>query len=221
VKIRKQISIFILVFTIFTSQSRTAFGYIDIGVSVIVQPTCSVVPGSLQQVIVVITNFGSTPVTTVPVSYILNSDPTVTATYTGLLAPLTSDTFDLFPYFIVPGGPFTLCSFTDGDTIPANDTTCISCSGSAMSINPNQNSSENGIIVKPNPTSGTFLLKTEDKLAYNSSVVITNVLGKVVWTSDFIKPEYYIDISNEPGGVYLIHLKSASGILRSRLILAR
>jgi len=222
-KIKSILSSLILVFTMLTCFVKPALGFNDYGITAIIQPTCSVaVPGTLHPVIVVITNFGTTSQTSIPVSYTVSGGILTTVTYNGFLAPGTSDTFDLsIPGFVVPNGPFTFCAYTEGDSTPANDTTCISCNGSPMSINDPQDNSNNEIIVYPNPTAGTFSLKMVGKLVYNTSIVITDIVGKVVWTCDFIKPEFNIDITNQPNGVYLINLKSTSSISNSKFVLAK
>jgi hypothetical protein len=222
-KIRSFISIFILAIAILTIQARAAYGFVDVGVSAIIQPTCSDVAGSLQQVTVVITNFGTTPISNLPVIYKLNDGPPVAQTYSQLLAPSASDTFELSYIITVPSWPFTFCSYTVlvGDSNPANDTTCILCNGIPMSINEHDNISNNKIIVYPNPSSGKFSLKVDNKLLNNSSIIITDILGKVVWTYDFIKPEFNFDLTNEPNGLYLIKLKTPSGSSNSKLTLAK
>ncbi|MBK7390023.1 MAG: T9SS type A sorting domain-containing protein [Bacteroidetes bacterium] len=222
-KIKSTFISLIFVFAMLTCFVKPASGSNDYGITAIIQPTCSAaVSGTLHPVIVVITNFGTTSQTSIPVSYTVSGGIPTTATYNGYLAPGTSDTFDIsVAGFIVPNGPYTFCAYNEGDSTPANDTTCISCNGSPMSINDHQDNSNNGIIIYPNPTAGTFSLKMMDKLVYNTSIVITDIFGKVVWTSDYIKPEFNIDITNEPNGVYLINLISTSSISNSKLVLAK
>jgi len=217
-KIRSHISIIILTFALLTWQVKTAYGFIDVGVTAILQPTCPVVPGTLQTVIVVITNFGTTSITTVPVSYILNGGIPVTATYNGFLAPSTSDTFEIIPVFIVPSGPFSLCSYTDGDSNPANDTTCI-CN--PLSTNSDLDYSKNHLIINPNPTSGLVSLKLFDLTSMNTTISITDLLGRNVLESDFIKPEIDVDLSNEPNGLYLIILKTPYTVSTSKLFVIK
>jgi len=219
-KIRTHISIFILVFMMFTFQVKSAFGFVDYGVTAIIQPTCPVVPGTLQSAIVVITNFGTISITSVPVSYIVNGGMPTTTTYNGFLAPSASDTFEILFAFIIPGGPFSMCAFTSGDTIPANDTTCI-CNSNPLSVNSNLDNFKNHLIISPNPSSGLFLLKLVDQLSVNSFITITDPLGRLVMESDFIKPEFNVDLSNEPNGLYLIMLKTPNTVSTSKLFIIK
>ncbi len=221
-KIKFFISAFALITTLLTGNVKSAFGVIDVGVTAIIQPTCSVVPGIPQSIIVVITNFGNISLTTVPIGVFISGNTPAASTWNGSLAPLTSDTFEFPVQFTFPAGPFSLCSYTMGaDANPLNDTTCISCNGVSVSINSHQDITKNKIITWPNPTSGNFILKIEDAVAYKTSITITDILGKEVWKSGFLKPEFNIDLTNEPNGVYLINLKSSSTTINSKLILAK
>jgi len=203
------------------SPTNSSFGVNDVGVTAIIEPTCAVVPG-WQSVIVVITNFGSTTETNLPIGVEISGNIPTTVSWIGSLPPLSSDTFELPIPFWIPSGPFSLCAYSiTFDLNPSNDTTCISCNGNPMSINSQQYSSESKIIVSPNPSSGVFSLKFEEKLTDKTSLTITDILGKVVWKSDFLKPEFNIDISNEPNGVYLLNIYSFKGMTISKLILAK
>ena len=74
------------------------------GVTAIIQPTCTSTPGTLEDIIVVITNFGTLPITSVPVSCSFNNGITSTASYIGSLPPLASDTFVFPAAEIIPAG---------------------------------------------------------------------------------------------------------------------
>lgn len=222
-KIRSGISVFFLAVAILTVQARTAFGVVDVGVSAVIQPSCSDVAGSVKKVRVVITNFGTIEMTSIPFSYKLNDGPPVTQTFSQSLAPSASDTFELVYLITVPAEPFTLCSFTTlpDDANSANDKSCVLCNGTPTSIQDHPIYSDNGVIVYPNPSSGIFTLKVEDQFLYNSSILISDILGKVVWASDCIKPEFYFDLSDQPNGLYVMRLKTTSGSFRLKLTLVK
>ncbi len=75
---------------------------------------------------VVLMNFGTNTLYTIPVSYQVNQTAPVSAVYNGILPPLGTDTMSM-PSFITPAGNSTLCAYTTlaGDSNTFNDTTCI------------------------------------------------------------------------------------------------
>jgi len=210
--------IFILLSVFFICQKSKAQGYIDVGVTAVIQPTCSATPGTLQDVIVVITNFGTMTITTVPVMFSFNGGILTTVTYSGFIPPFGSDTFVTPALVMIPLSPFTFCAFTDGDTIPANDTTCI-CNGNPMSVDSDLDYLN--LLIAPNPSHGQISIKFIELPEINTTISITDHLGRLVWNSDFIKPEFDIDFSDKPNGLYFIHLKTPSSVFTSKLLICK
>ncbi|HRS08353.1 MAG TPA: T9SS type A sorting domain-containing protein, partial [Bacteroidia bacterium] len=103
----------------------------DAGVQIISQPPVQAPAGLCIPVEVTITNFGSQPITSTPVTYTSSTGATQTATWTGNLAPGASTVFTITPCLTIPSGPFTVCAYTSlpNDGLPFNDTTCISSTG--------------------------------------------------------------------------------------------
>lgn len=100
---------------------------IDAGVVTISQPTPQSPEGILVDVIVTIKNFGTTPLTTVPVEWASGAS-SGNGVYNGNLLPGLIATVTIStPQFTVPTGPFTLCAYTQvtGDGDNSNDTTCM------------------------------------------------------------------------------------------------
>ena len=193
-----------------------AQGYLDAGITAIISPTCSSFPIPILDVTVVITNFGTVPITSVPVVIDINGPGAPsTFNYNGLLAPSTSDTFYVtsipFSFFLN-----SLCAYTVGDTIPANDTTCIYC-GNPMSLDSDLN--DFNLIVAPNPSPGRFSILMNEMLINNAKIEISDHLGKSVWTSDFTKPELHIDFSDKSNGLYFIRINTSSTVVTSKLII--
>ncbi|MBL0343634.1 MAG: T9SS type A sorting domain-containing protein [Bacteroidetes bacterium] len=221
-KNRKIISTLALILALLVFNVKAVFCQIDVGITAIINPTCSVIPGVPEPVIVVITNFGNTTMTTYPIGCTINGGIPTVATWNGFLAPSVSDTFEFPILFNFPSGPFSFCAYAlPGDANSTNDTTCIFCNGSPMSVNASENYLKNKIIIQPNPTIGIFSLTIEDKIAYSASIAITNILGKVVWRSDILKQEFNIDFSNEPSGLYLIILKTPYTVSTSKLFVIK
>jgi hypothetical protein len=210
--------IFILISIFFIRQKSKAQGYFDVGVTAVIQPTCSAPPGTLQDVIVVITNFGTTSITTVPVMFSFNGGLPTTVTYAGFIPPLGSDTLVTLALVMIPLSPYTFCSFTDGDTIPSNDTTCI-CNGNPMSVNSDLGNFN--LLITPNPSHGQFSINFGELQEINTTISVTDHLGRLVWNSDFIKPEFDIDLSDKPEGLYFLQLKTPSTVFTSKLIICK
>ena len=103
----------------------------DAGVQIISQPPVQAPAGLCIPVEVTITNFGSQPITSTPVTYTTSTGVTQTATWTGNLAPGGSTVFTITPCLPIPSGPFTICAYTSlpNDGLPYNDTTCMSSTG--------------------------------------------------------------------------------------------
>jgi len=219
-KIKFFFNVLNLLLSLTSTDAKSANGVIDVGVTAIIHPLCPVTPGVMDSIVVVITNFGNITITTVPIGVDISATPLMTTTWNGSLPPMSSDTFVLPVMVIFPLGQFTLCSYTiANDANGSNDTTCVLCSSTPMSaFNPADNSQDK-LNVFPNPSQGNFSIKTENIHFYNSSIRITNILGKEVWKSNILKPEFNVDFTGEPNGVYVISLISPSAITNSKLIL--
>lgn len=101
---------------------------IDAGVVSIDQPTGSTTPGDPINVNITIQNFGSTTLTSIPLTYTINTGyPPQTGTWTGSLAPGATTTFAFTPTYTGPGQNYRLCAFTSvsGDPYPSNDSACL------------------------------------------------------------------------------------------------
>ena len=100
----------------------------DAGVTLISQPPTQAPAGLCIPVEVTITNFGSQPITSTPVTYTDGQGNTQTATWTGTLAPGASTQFTITPCYTIPSGAFSLCAYTSlpNDGLAFNDTTCMS-----------------------------------------------------------------------------------------------
>jgi len=103
----------------------------DVGVSAITSPVVGGFPVGVQaHVVVTIENYGSTVVTSFPVTYLAAGIPH-TFIWTGSIAPCGSTSF-AFPDSIgIASGANDICAFTGlvGDVNLSNDTTCITVIG--------------------------------------------------------------------------------------------
>lgn len=111
----------------------------DVGVSAIVAPSGGVPAGSAYAVVVTIENYGSSTVTSIPVSYTVNGGTPVTFTWTGTLAPCGVVTVTL-PTSVFTQGTNVIQAYTNypGDINPNNDTAYTSVIGQPI-ITPTYN----------------------------------------------------------------------------------
>ncbi len=82
--------------------------------------------GSAINMQITIKNYGSSTLTSVPVSYTINGGIPVTETWTGSIAADEEDIYTFTTPFTVPDGDYTICVRTDlaGDGIPGNNEIC-------------------------------------------------------------------------------------------------
>ncbi|GHM99814.1 hypothetical protein WSM22_13040 [Cytophagales bacterium WSM2-2] len=64
--------------------------------------------------------------------------------------------------------------------------------------------------VYPNPNEGVFVIDFGDKPEQSSAIVIYNMNGKMLRTIDNPSVRETIDLSNEPGGLYLVRVASGT-----------
>ena len=79
----------------------------------------------------------------------------------------------------------------------------------------NENNAEASISVYPNPTKGKVNLKMPTEQA---SVSVYNALGKVIANYNNVQNGATIDLSNNPNGVYLIHVATEKGTSILRVV---
>ena len=78
----------------------------------------------------------------------------------------------------------------------------------------------NQIRIYPNPTKGKILIQNLMQIS-NSSIVIRNILGEIIITSDSKNSLTSLDLSHLENGVYFIEVSSNNGIRIEKVILAK
>lgn len=108
---------------------------LDAGVIAITQPNFALPANNLVPVEVTIRNFGSSTLTSIPVTYEFLGTP-YTTTWTGTLTPNSTANVILSPNIIVPLGVNDICAYTGlpGDGDAANDSICKALTGIATFI---------------------------------------------------------------------------------------
>ncbi|TAL56739.1 MAG: T9SS type A sorting domain-containing protein [Bacteroidetes bacterium] len=99
-----------------------------------------------------------------------------------------------------------------GNMIKANYSPC-----NMTGIDNNENSEEIAVVY-PNPTRGAFTITTKEK---GCSVVIFNLLGEQLYSSRINSGKSEINLSNQPGGIYFITLKTEQRTINKKLIINR
>ncbi|TAL56740.1 MAG: T9SS type A sorting domain-containing protein [Bacteroidetes bacterium] len=78
---------------------------------------------------------------------------------------------------------------------------------------------ENELLIYPNPSNdGAFTIAIKEK---GCSVVIFNLLGEQLYSSRINSGKSEIDLSNQPGGIYFITLKTEQRTINKKLIINR
>jgi hypothetical protein len=110
---------------------------VDAGVNAIINPQNQSLTGLPNQVTVRLKNYGTTPITSIPVTYALSQGPPpVNETWTGNLAPGEETLFTFNVPYTGPFLPHNLCVYTSltGDFYKFNDTSCVSLNFSQAQV---------------------------------------------------------------------------------------
>ncbi len=66
-----------------------------------------------------------------------------------------------------------------------------------------ENNKANNFNIYPNPSNGTFTVDTKKN---DYKLIITNILGEIVYQSEIKNPQSEIDLSKQPKGVYFVQM---------------
>jgi hypothetical protein len=99
---------------------------LDAGIDAIITPSTSTITGDNIEVKVLVKNFGSTTLTSIPVSYTVDGSVVASETWTGSLAQNMVDTFTFSTNYVGSIQDYTLCAYTslNGEMQVHNDTVC-------------------------------------------------------------------------------------------------
>ncbi len=82
-----------------------------------------------------------------------------------------------------------------------------------------QQNAEDDVVVYPNPSAGMFRLETADQAQGN--VKVYNQTGQLVYQKELInKNDALLDLTDHPGGVYMLTLQVEDQMITKRLIKA-
>ncbi len=98
-----------------------------------------------------------------------------------------------------------------------NSNVTVNCSGT---VDINNMSENNATKVYPNPTKGKVLIQNLIQTS-NNSIIIRNILGEIILTSDSRNSLVSLDISHLKNGIYFIEIASNNGVRIEKVILSK
>ncbi|HCB61072.1 MAG: hypothetical protein A2W93_07150 [Bacteroidetes bacterium GWF2_43_63] len=196
---------------------------IDGGIVEIVAPATSTTTGAATTVTVKIKNLGTDTLTSVPVSYKLNTGfPPQNGTWTGTLLPDSTVNYTFTQTYPGPSINYELCAYTNvsGDPYRGNDTACVSFND----IIGLEEATFNGVTLLqnvPNPASAqteiSFTLPAPGKCV----LTLRNTLGELIQTTTIDgqsgKNSVNVDLSRLGQGIYVYTLEYKDVVLTRRL----
>jgi hypothetical protein len=73
------------------------------------------------------------------------------------------------------------------------------------------------VSIFPNPTKGKFTIELENT-SKNSLIVISDLVGKVIFSKTIIDNTLQIDISNQPKGIYLVKIINGNNVTTQKIV---
>jgi len=195
---------------------------IDGGVVEIVAPATTTATGATTTVTVKIKNFGTDTLTSIPVSYALNTGfPPQNGTWTGTLLPDSTVDYTFTQTYPGPAVGYELCAYTKitGDPYRANDTTCVLFDEVGF-----EEAVLNGVVLMqniPNPASTQTEISFTLPAPGRCVLTLRNTLGELVQTTTIDgqsgKNSVNVDLSNLGQGIYVYTLEYKDVMLTRRL----
>ncbi|HCB61071.1 MAG: hypothetical protein A2W93_07145 [Bacteroidetes bacterium GWF2_43_63] len=172
---------------------------IDGGVVEVLTPSISTSAGQQVTVSVKITNFGSANLTSIPVSYALNTGfPPQNGTWTGTLAPGDTTTYTFTQTYPGPAADYALCAYTklSGDPYKLNDTTCVDL----LDATGIEETVQEGVVLLqnvPNPASDITRISFILPEPGTGLITLRNAIGEVIYSCsvDGIKGKNDLDVN--------------------------
>jgi PKD repeat protein len=80
----------------------------------------------------------------------------------------------------------------------------------------NENATE-ALTVYPNPTSGSFVIELGNSHLNGTTVTISDMTGRVIFSQVSTYEKMTVDLSAEPAGIYVVQVYSANGIITQKV----
>ncbi len=200
----------------------------DVGVIAFISPSDSVPTSSTVTIKIRIKNFGTNPVTSVPVVYQRGASTPVTATWTG--GPLNygdTSSYTFTTTFTAPiGNSFNLCAWTAmvGDAYPLNNKLC----KTAILLGVDDDFTADDLWLgqnRPNPTNGATTFNYNLPQAGVVDFKVTDLLGQVLYTKQLKenagKHTLDYNVANLPDGVYYYSIEYKGKRLIKKMMISK
>lgn len=195
----------------------------DAGIIEITTPGTTSLTGSPTTVTVKIKNFGSEPLTSIPVQYDINSGTPTTDTYTGTLNPGAEVLFTFTQTYVSPSGNYMFCAKTNltTDQNATNDKICKTVTGT-VGIDDNNTTTLQLGQNTPNPATNKTFVPYMLPERGTARFELVNVIGQVVFSTEEEKPagRHVLEINTQelPDGVYFYTLMFNEQRLTRKLV---
>ena len=200
-------------------------GALDAGVSTVIAPNGQVTIGKATTVKIVIRNFGTDTLKSVPVEYMLNGNTIANETFTGVIAPNDSADYTFTTTYISAGGPYGICGKTNlvNDVDSTNDMSCVTVIGSSIDV-----ADANQFIVEqnqPNPSNGSTTIEFYLPKAGDVKFELVNMLGAVIETKEMNlvrgKQSIVLNTQNYEVGVYHYSVRFDGQVRSYKMVIVR
>lgn len=74
-----------------------------------------------------------------------------------------------------------------------------------------------GDSIIPNPNNGIFRIVTTD--LKGSTLTIFNAIGEIIYQSTIVNPQSDLDLSNQPSGIYFLHINGENKSSTKKIVL--
>lgn len=198
----------------------------DCGVTSILAPSGTLIPGSPETITLRIQNFGLNTLTSIPVVVtVTTGQPPITATWSGSLLPGDSVDYTLpSSYTPLTISNFDMCAYTDlaTDLIDFNDTTCINLS---TNVGIDEANALHNIQLNPNPAKDYTVLEFSTVINGNALISIRTPEGKLVQAKEVYissgKNAFEIETHSLAAGVYIWRIDNEKISEEGKLIIVR
>jgi hypothetical protein len=201
----------------------------DAGVVEVIHPKDTVCRDMYPKpVIVKMTNWGTSVISTMPVQYQINSVTPVVETWTGTMNPGDTVTYQFNTLFTVPIGVFMVCAKTNlvSDANPANDKQCNTVA--SVSCNGIEDGTIDGFALGqniPNPARDLTRISCDIPASGKILFSVTNLLGQEVHAETASRDAGHhvidLDISGLPSGTYYYSVEYQGNRLSRKMVIVR
>jgi hypothetical protein len=197
----------------------------DAGVSAVITPTGQVGINSNIEVSVVLKNYGTDTLYSIPVTYSISSMLLGNETYNGTLLPGGTTNFTFLMKYNSPAGNYDVCAETKlaGDINPANNTTCESIVATGLAEHDLY-----GMIIGqniPNPANQHTVIPVEVTTSGTAVLTIRSLTGKVIHNQEYElssgKHQLHILTNQLAEGVYLYTIEFNGYQLTRKMLIIR